>query len=120
MAAPATAAISQARWIRKLRREGGVYGDAEVEEAMDSASRAGSILTSVQMDQVRKDMAMTVFTRPGRHRVAVLAREVLLPIELGIVHQLFGQARQGASADGEPLYEVATCSLSPGDVRTDG
>ncbi|MFI1227077.1 MULTISPECIES: GlxA family transcriptional regulator [unclassified Streptomyces] len=65
-------------------------------------------------------MAMTVFTHPGRHRVAVLARAVLLPIELGSVHQLFGQARDGASADGEPLYEVATCSLAPGDVRTDG
>lgn len=72
------------------------------------------------MDQMRKDMAMTVFTHPGRHRVAVLAREVLLPIELGIVHQLFGQARHGASADGEPLYEVATCAPRPGDVRTDG
>ncbi|MFZ4273139.1 GlxA family transcriptional regulator [Streptomyces arboris] len=66
-------------------------------------------------------MAMsTVFTHPGRHRVAVLARPVLLPIELGIVHQLFGQARAGATADGEPLYEVATCSLAAGDVGTDG
>ncbi|MFE7482328.1 GlxA family transcriptional regulator [Streptomyces sp. NPDC057552] len=78
------------------------------------------------MDQVRKNMAMTpalthpVFTHPGRHRIAVLARPVLLPIELGIVHQLFGQARAGASADGEPLYEVATCGLRAGDVRTDG
>jgi len=35
-------------------------------------------------------------------------------------HQQSGQARAGASADGEPLYEVATCSLLPGDVRTDG
>lgn len=87
---------------------------------MASAWRAGPAPTSVQMDQVRKNMAMTVFTHPGRHRVAVLAREVLLPIELGIVHQLFGQARQGASADGEPLYEVATCALRAGDVRTDG
>ncbi|MFJ9637375.1 GlxA family transcriptional regulator [Streptomyces sp. NPDC101178] len=66
-------------------------------------------------------MAMpTVFTHPGRHRVAVLARAVLLPIELGIVHQLFGQAGAGGSVDGEPLYEVVTCSLRPGDVRTDG
>ncbi|WP_411083897.1 GlxA family transcriptional regulator [Streptomyces sp. cmx-18-6] len=73
------------------------------------------------MDHMRKNMAMpTVFTHPGRHRVAVLARPVLLPIELGIVHQLFGQARRGASADGEPLYEVATCALRPGDVAADG
>lgn len=72
------------------------------------------------MDHMRKDMAMTVFTHSGRHRVAVLARQILLPIELGIVHQLFGQAKEGASADGEPLYEVATCSLRAGDVRTDG
>lgn len=73
------------------------------------------------MDQVRKNMAMsTVFTHPGRHRVAVLARTALLPIELGIVHQLFGQARAGGTVDGEPLYEVATCSLAAGDVGTDG
>ncbi|MDX3378047.1 helix-turn-helix domain-containing protein [Streptomyces sp. ME02-6991-2A] len=66
-------------------------------------------------------MAMSaVFTHPGRHRVAVLARAVLLPIELGIIHQLFGQARAGATADGESLYEVATCSLAAGDVGTDG
>lgn len=65
-------------------------------------------------------MAMSVFSNSGRHRVAVLARQVLLPIELGIVHQLFGQAKEGASADGEPLYEVATCALEAGEVRTDG
>ncbi|WP_251021053.1 GlxA family transcriptional regulator [Streptomyces sp. ISL-98] len=65
-------------------------------------------------------MAMSVFSHSGRHHVAVLARQVLLPIELGIVHQLFGQAKEGASADGERLYEVATCTLRAGDVRTDG
>ncbi|MFI6528888.1 GlxA family transcriptional regulator [Streptomyces uncialis] len=65
-------------------------------------------------------MAMAVFSPTGRHRVAVLARQTLLPIELGIVHQLFGQARAGATAEGEPLYEVVTCALRPGDVRTDG
>ncbi|MEV0774293.1 GlxA family transcriptional regulator [Streptomyces sp. NPDC050433] len=65
-------------------------------------------------------MAMPVFSHSGRHHVAVLARQVLLPIELGIVHQLFGQAKEGASADGEQLYEVATCTLQAGDVRTDG
>ncbi|MGY0055331.1 GlxA family transcriptional regulator [Streptomyces sp. LZ34] len=65
-------------------------------------------------------MAMAVFSRPDRHHVAVLARQVLLPIELGIVHQLFGQARAGASGDGEPLYEVVTCALKAGELRTDG
>lgn len=37
-------------------------------------------------------------------------------MELGIVHRLFGQAR---SAAGEPLYEVVTCTPTPGPVRTD-
>ncbi|MFE3637797.1 GlxA family transcriptional regulator [Streptomyces sp. NPDC059168] len=62
----------------------------------------------------------TVFSHSVRHRVAVLVRQMTLPIELGIVHQLFGQARAGASADGEPLYEVVTCALRAGRVRTDG
>ncbi|WP_246083559.1 GlxA family transcriptional regulator [Nonomuraea diastatica] len=61
-----------------------------------------------------------VFSHPARHRVAVLAREMTLPIELGIVHQVFGQARAGASVGGEPLYEVVTCALRAGRVRTDG
>lgn len=39
-----------------------------------------------------------------------------MPLELGIVHQLFGQAR---SPGGDPLYEVRTCALTPGSVRTD-
>lgn len=50
------------------------------------------------------------------HRVAVLARHGVMPLELGLVHQLFGAAR---SPGGEPLYEVLTCSLTPGEVRTD-
>ncbi|QKV91160.1 helix-turn-helix domain-containing protein [Streptomyces sp. NA02950] len=52
----------------------------------------------------------------GRHRVAVLVRHGLLPFELGMVHRLFGRA---VSAAGEPLYEVVTCALVPGEVRTD-
>ncbi|MCZ4585652.1 helix-turn-helix domain-containing protein [Rhodococcus opacus] len=51
-----------------------------------------------------------------RHRVVVFVRDGLLPIEFGIVHRLFGEAR---SRDGEPLYEVLTCALTPGEVRTD-
>ncbi|WP_067819115.1 GlxA family transcriptional regulator [Actinomadura kijaniata] len=50
-----------------------------------------------------------------RHVVAVLVRPGVMPLELGIVHQLFGSARAG----GEPLYEVVTCTPEPGDVRTD-
>ncbi|MER5881195.1 helix-turn-helix domain-containing protein [Streptomyces sp. NPDC001910] len=75
------------------------------------------------MAMMRKNMAMqdwTAFSHPARHSVAVLARQMTLPIELGIVHQLFGQARTGATAEGQPLYEVITCALNPGEVRTDG
>ena len=36
---------------------------------------------------------MATFVYPDRHRVAVLVRDGVLPMELGIVHQLFGQAR---------------------------
>ena len=68
-----------------------------------------------------KDLAMTtrgpVFTRRGRHRVAVVVRDGLMPMELGIVHQLFGQAAEPVG--GERLYEVVTCTPIPGDVRTD-
>jgi transcriptional regulator GlxA family with amidase domain len=59
-----------------------------------------------------KDQAMTASV----HRIAALVRSGVLPIELGIVHQLFGQAR---SPSGDPLYNVLTCTLSPSEVRTD-
>ncbi|MFE3459657.1 GlxA family transcriptional regulator [Nocardiopsis aegyptia] len=59
---------------------------------------------------------MSVFTRPDRHSVAVLVRDGVLPIEAGIVHRLFGQARDSSGAF---LYEVVTCALTPGEVRTD-
>ncbi|WSA94054.1 helix-turn-helix domain-containing protein [Streptomyces sp. NBC_01795] len=64
-----------------------------------------------------EDRAMAVFTRPGLHRVAVLVRHGLLPIELGIPHALMGKA---GSASEEPLYEVVTCAVRPGVIRTDG
>ncbi|HEY3506817.1 MAG TPA: helix-turn-helix domain-containing protein [Actinocatenispora sp.] len=50
------------------------------------------------------------------HRVAVLVRDGVLPMELGLVHQLFRRAR---AADGTPLYEVVTCAVRPGQVTTD-
>ncbi|MEV0528013.1 helix-turn-helix domain-containing protein [Streptomyces sp. NPDC050439] len=52
----------------------------------------------------------------GGHRVAVLVRDGVLPMELGLVHQLFGNAR---SAQGARLYELTTCALTPGLIRTD-
>lgn len=58
-----------------------------------------------------------VFHRDGRHRVAVLVRHGVLPLELGLVHQLFGTAV--GPDDGHPLYEVVTCAVAPGEVRTD-
>ena len=39
-----------------------------------------------------------------------------MPMELGIVHQMFRQARSAAD---EPLYEVTTCAPRAGLVRTD-
>ncbi|AOS63663.1 GlxA family transcriptional regulator [Actinoalloteichus hymeniacidonis] len=59
---------------------------------------------------------MSSFGITGRHRVAVLVRPGLLTMELGVVHRLFGQARD---AGGESLYEVVTCALEPGQLRTD-
>ncbi|MGW6059852.1 GlxA family transcriptional regulator [Streptomyces sp. NPDC055189] len=52
----------------------------------------------------------------GAHRVAVLVRDGVLPMELGLVHQLFGNAR---SPQGARLYELTTCALTPGRIRTD-
>ncbi|MFC4566085.1 GlxA family transcriptional regulator [Nocardiopsis mangrovi] len=58
---------------------------------------------------------MAVFTHPDRHPVAVLVRDGLMPMELGIVHQILGRA---ASPGGRPLYSVVTCAVAPGDIRT--
>ncbi|WP_306332440.1 GlxA family transcriptional regulator [Streptomyces sp. KL118A] len=53
----------------------------------------------------------------GTHNVAVLVRDGVLPMELGLVHQLFGGAR---GPSGERLYEVRTCAVpGPGMIRTD-
>ncbi|MFE9451700.1 GlxA family transcriptional regulator [Streptomyces sp. NPDC006739] len=58
---------------------------------------------------------MTVST-DGVHRVVVLVRPGLLPMELGIVHRLFGTA---VNAAGRPLYSVVTCAVEPGELSTD-
>jgi transcriptional regulator GlxA family with amidase domain len=65
------------------------------------------------MDSVCKNLAMC---SSKRQRIAVLVRHGVVPLELGIVHQLFGGAR---GADGERLYDVATCAEVAGEVRTD-
>ncbi|WP_181782692.1 GlxA family transcriptional regulator, partial [Pseudonocardia pini] len=66
------------------------------------------------MDDMCEDPAMPADRVP--HRVVVLVRDGALPLELGIVHRIFGQARGAA---GQSLYEVLTCTLVPGEVRTD-
>ncbi|MFF2845533.1 GlxA family transcriptional regulator [Streptomyces sp. NPDC058001] len=54
------------------------------------------------------------------HRVAVLVRDGVLPLELGLVHQLFGHAtRSTHDVYGSPLYTVMTCAVTPGPIRTD-
>lgn len=56
-----------------------------------------------------------------RHRVAVLALDGVIPFELGIPQRIFGRALKAEPpGEGEPLYEIVTCSLRPpGPVRTD-
>lgn len=54
-----------------------------------------------------KDLAM--------HRVVVLALDGVYPFELSIPVRIFGTAE---GAGGEPLYEVITCGLDGGQVRT--
>ncbi|MFD6421758.1 GlxA family transcriptional regulator [Streptomyces sp. NPDC060198] len=55
------------------------------------------------------------------HRVVVLALDGVIPFELGIPQRIFGIARcLGPVGEGEPLYEVVTCSVRPpGPVQTD-
>ncbi|MFC9242903.1 GlxA family transcriptional regulator [Streptomyces sp. NPDC057136] len=49
------------------------------------------------------------------HRVVVLALEGVYPFELSIPVRIFGTAVGG---DGQPLYEVVTCGLDGGPVRS--
>jgi transcriptional regulator GlxA family with amidase domain len=63
-----------------------------------------------------KNQAMPLFRDPNCHAIAVFVRHGLLPIEVGIVHRMFSQAR---SAEGDALYELLTCTLEPGAIRTD-
>jgi transcriptional regulator GlxA family with amidase domain len=63
-----------------------------------------------------KDRAMPpAQERP--HRVAVLVQHGVIPFELGIPFRIFRGAKNG---DGEPLYDVLTCTPEgPGQVRSD-
>ncbi|MEU6512226.1 winged helix-turn-helix domain-containing protein [Streptomyces sp. NPDC046942] len=49
------------------------------------------------------------------HRVAVLALDRVLPLDLGIPARVFNEARDPV---GTPLYSVVTCSLGGQPVRT--
>jgi transcriptional regulator GlxA family with amidase domain len=50
------------------------------------------------------------------HRVAVLALDGVLTFELGIPSRIFGSAKDKA---GQPLYEVAICSVDGGPVTSE-
>jgi transcriptional regulator GlxA family with amidase domain len=56
---------------------------------------------------MRKNQAM--------HRITVLALDRAIPFDLGIPARVFGAARDARDA---PLYQVTTCSLTGGVVRT--
>ncbi|GAB1514405.1 GlxA family transcriptional regulator [Actinophytocola sp. KF-1] len=49
------------------------------------------------------------------HRVAVLALDGVIPFELSIPSRIFGTA---TTDDGAPLYEIVTCTVDGGPVRT--
>jgi transcriptional regulator GlxA family with amidase domain len=63
-----------------------------------------------------KNQAMGCAGHQSRHRVAVLVRHGVMPMELGLVHQIFGAA---VDSGGTPLYDVLTCAPTAGRVRTD-
>ncbi|MFC4470875.1 GlxA family transcriptional regulator [Streptomyces xiangluensis] len=67
------------------------------------------------MAMMCKNLAM-VMAESATHQVAVLVRDGVLPMELGLAHQLFGNA---TSRSGRPLYTTLTCAVTPGMIRTD-
>src|SRR5437870_2954202 len=56
-------------------------------------------------------MTMSETIRPGRHRVAALALDAVVPLDLGIPAQVFG-------AYPEAPYALTLCAERPGPVRT--
>lgn len=67
------------------------------------------------MAMVWKDPAMAAAPASAPHRVVVLALDGVYPFEMTIPVRIFGTAE---GPDGSPLYEVLTCSLDGGPVRT--
>jgi transcriptional regulator GlxA family with amidase domain len=68
------------------------------------------------MAMMCKNLAMSRVRDQATHRVAVLVRNGVLPMELGLAHQLFGNA---TTRSGRPLYTILTCAVTPGMIRTD-
>jgi transcriptional regulator GlxA family with amidase domain len=62
---------------------------------------------------------MTVFRHADRHKVAVFTLDGVIPFELGIPLRIFGAARGVEDELDTHLYEIVTCGLEPGPVRTD-
>ncbi|SDN90803.1 GlxA family transcriptional regulator [Actinacidiphila guanduensis] len=67
--------------------------------------------------QAQPQARPSAFSGDGRHRVAVFVLDGVIPFELGIPARIFGTARD--TEDGSALYEVVTCTLRPGEVRTE-
>lgn len=108
-----------------LRGTGGVVAvEAGAVCVTRTASAPGTPYDSGLTVMLRYDRAMESKPKPNSesnsqpypHRVVVLALAGLLPFELGIPHRIFGRAKDPA---GRPLYEILTCGLAPGPVRTD-
>ena len=59
------------------------------------------------MNRAMNQATAAIRNRSGRHRVAVLALDGVIPFELGIPARILGGVR---GEHGEPLYEVITCA----------
>ncbi len=76
----------------------------------------GTIHPAVSVRACVSGLRDTCRTIPAMtHRVAVLALDGVLPLDLGIPARVFNEAR---AADGSRLYSVGTCSIGGRPVRT--
>jgi transcriptional regulator GlxA family with amidase domain len=64
---------------------------------------------------MRNNPAMTTPAGDGRHRIAVLALEHVVGLDLGVPPQVFGSARDRA---GRRHYQVRVCTPTGGPVRS--
>jgi transcriptional regulator GlxA family with amidase domain len=71
--------------------------------------------TSGRKANVRNNRAMARSTGDGRHRIAVLALEHVVGMDLGVPPQVFGSARDAA---GRRQYRVRVCTPTGGPVRS--